>query len=52
MWPGRVVVLAEIFDDHAGLGQGPELFAVEAPVPEAAVDALHKTVFQGMAGVM
>ena len=33
--PLSVVVLAEVFDDDAGLGEGPELFAVEALIAEA-----------------
>jgi hypothetical protein len=37
--PLGVVGAAEVFDDHPGLGQRPELFAVEAFVAEAAKNA-------------
>ena len=36
--PLGVVVLAEVFDDDTGLGEGPELLAIEAFVAEAGVE--------------
>ena len=45
MWPGGVVVLAEVLDKEAGLGQDPELLAVDTLVPEAATEALHEPAF-------
>ena len=47
MRPLGVVVLAEIFDDDTGLGQRPELLAVQAFFAEAAVDGLHEAVMPG-----
>ena len=44
MRPRGVVVLAEVFDDDTGLGQGPELLAVQAFVAEAGVERFHKAV--------
>ena len=45
MRPLSVVVLAEVFDDDAGLGEGPELFAVEALIAEATVEAFDEPIF-------
>ena len=39
-----VVLFPVIFDDNAGLGQGPELLAVEALVAEAAVEGFYEAV--------
>ncbi len=42
--PVAVVVPAVVFDDHPRLGQGMELFPVQAFVPEPSVEALHEAV--------
>lgn len=47
MEPGRVVVLAEGFNDHPGLGQGPALLPVEAFVAGATVEAFDEAVIPG-----
>lgn len=44
MGPLRVVVLAEVFDHDARLGQRPQLLAIETLVAEAAVEAFHEPV--------
>ena len=44
MRPLGVVVLAEIFDDDTGLGQRPELLAVQAFVAEARVERFDEAV--------
>ena len=44
MRPLGLVVLAEVFDDDTGLGQRPELLAVQAFVAEAGVERFHKAV--------
>ena len=50
MGSGSVVVLAEVFDDDASLGESPELLAVETLVAEATVEAFDKTVFSRTGG--
>ena len=42
-----VVAVPEVFDDHSGFGQRPELLAVEAFVAEAAMEAFHEPVLPG-----
>ena len=42
--PLSVVVLAEVFDDDARFGEGPELFAVEALIAEATVEAFDEPI--------
>ncbi|MDW7648824.1 MAG: hypothetical protein SCG73_04305 [Nitrospiraceae bacterium] len=37
--PELVVAVPEVFDDHTGLGQRPELLTVQALVAEAAMDS-------------
>ena len=44
MRPPCVVVDAEVLDDDAGLCQGPQLLAIEALIPEAAVERFHEPV--------
>jgi hypothetical protein len=38
--PKVVVAVSEVFDNDTGFGQGPELLAVKALVPEPAMEAL------------
>ena len=42
MWSVMVVIAMEVLDDDAGFGQRPELFAVEALVTEATMEALDE----------
>jgi hypothetical protein len=42
--PKVVVAMSEVFDNDTGFGQGPELLAVQALVPEPAMEALHEPV--------
>ena len=42
MRPAAVGVLSVVFDHDPGLGQGPELLAVEALVAEASVEGFHE----------
>ena len=42
--PLDILVLTEIFDHDPGLGEGPELLAVEAFFAEAGVERFHKAV--------
>ena len=49
--PLGVVVLAEVFDDDTGLGEGPELLAIEAFVAEASVERLPWAVLPALAAV-
>lgn len=46
-----VVLVAPVLDDDAGLGQGPELFPVQALFPEPGVEAFDITVLPGTAGI-
>lgn len=47
VWPQVIVAVPEVFNDDAGVGRCPELLAVEALVPESAVEAFHKAVLPG-----
>ena len=47
MRPLLVVSVSVVFDHDAGLGQGPELLAVEALIPEAPVEGFHETILPG-----
>lgn len=51
MRPLLVVLVAVVFDDDPSLGQAPELFAVQALVPEAAVEGLDEAVLPRAAGL-
>ena len=42
--PHGVVLDPEVLDDDAGLGEGPELFAVEALIAEAGVERFHEAI--------
>ena len=44
MGPLGVVVLTEVFDHDPGLGEGPELLAVEAFIAEAGVERFDEAV--------
>ena len=49
--PVLVVLAAVVFDDDAGLGEDPELLAVEAIVAEAIVEGFDETVLPGADGL-
>ena len=42
MWALLVVTVSEVLDDDSGLGESPELLAVEAFIAEAAVEGFHE----------
>ena len=46
-----VVLVAVVLDDDPGLRQGPELFAVQAFVPEATVEGLDEAILPRAAGL-
>ena len=48
--PLLVVLVSVVLDDDAGLGQGPELLAIEALIPEATVEGLDEAVLPQAGG--
>jgi hypothetical protein len=49
--PPAVVDAAEVFNNYPSLGEGPELFPVQAFIAEAAVKRFHKAVLPGAGGI-
>ena len=51
MWPLVIVLTPEVLNDHPRFCQRPQLFSVQAFIPETSVKTLHKPVLPRAAGL-